>query len=215
MSKRRRAILAAAVLSVGLAAAGGTSATVIDFESAAPGSDAAALGTPGASLSGALVLSESFVTSLLGYPAAGTWNTTPGGAKGAINTLGAQIAIEFAVAVTSIGVDVLALPDLAGAPGSVLLLAFAGADLVGFDLSDPNAIGDSGLPEDTLAVAGTGITRALLCTPSPGAPATCLAPGVPTTLWIDQLRFEAIPEPGTLSLLGVTLAAFAAARRTR
>ena len=190
-------------------------AATIDFETAAPGSDAALLGAPGATLAGALVLDEAFVTALLGFPASGTWNTTTGGSKGAINTLASEIAIDFAIAVTSLSVDVLALPDEAGAPGSVLLLAFAGADLIGFDLSDPAAIGDSGLPEDTLSVAGLGITRALLCAPGTGGAVSCLAPGVPTTVWIDQLDFQPIPEPGTLTLTGLALAAFVASRRTR
>ena len=52
-------------------------ATAIDFESAASESAAATLGTPSASLSGGLVLSEIFVSALLGHPSAGTWNTTP------------------------------------------------------------------------------------------------------------------------------------------
>jgi len=128
---------------------------------------------------------------------------------------GAEIAIDFDLAVTSLAVDVLALPDAAGAPGSVLLLAFAGASLVAFDVSDPSATGDSGLPEDTLAVAGAGITRALLCAPSPNDPTSCLAPGIPTTLWIDQVRFEPVPEPSTLVLAGIALAAFAVGRRTQ
>lgn len=210
-----RSLPAAAALTIGLAVAGGASAATIDFESAAPGSDAALLGDPGATISGGLVLDEAFVTQLLGFPASGTWNTTPGGSKGAINTLATEIAIDFAIAVTSLSVDVLALPDEAGAPGAVLLLAFAGADLIGFDLSDPNAIGDSGLPEDTLSVAGLGITRALLCSPGTGGAVGCLAPGVPTTVWIDQLTFQPIPEPGTLLLTGLALAAFVASRRTR
>jgi hypothetical protein len=207
--------LPAAALAVGLALGGGASAATIDFEAAAPGSDVAGLGAPGASLSGGLALDEAFATALLGFPATGTWNTTPGGSKGALNTLAAEIAIDFAIAVRSLSVDVLALPDLAGAPGSVLLLAFGGADLIGFDLSDPGAIGDSGLPEDTLSVAGLGITRALICAPGQSGLVSCLAPGVPTTVWIDQLRFEPIPEPGTLTLTGLALAAFAASRRTR
>jgi hypothetical protein len=204
-----------AALGAGLAMAGSAAAATIDFEAATPGSDAAALGAPGASISGGLVLSEAWVTTVLGFPAAGTWNTTPGGTNGATNTLAAEITIDFAVAVTSLSMDVLALPDLAGDPGRVLLLAFAGVDLVGFDLSDPDAIGDSGLPEDTLSIAGVGITRAIVCASSPIAPSSCVAPPVPTTLWIDQVRFEPIPEPGTFVLTGIALVAFTAARRTR
>ena len=215
MSKRSPWMLPAAILAMGLGLAGRTSAITIDFEAGAPGSDAASLAAPGASISGGLVLSEAFVDALLGYPATGTWNTTPGGTNGAINTLAAEIAIDFSVAVTSLSVDVLALPDASGAPGAVLLLAFAGADLIGFDLSDPAAIGDSGLPEDTLAVAGLGITRALLCAPNADAPPSCLASGLPTTVWIDQVSFEPVPEPGTLLLTGLAVAAATAARRTR
>ena len=212
-SSRSARIASIAILLVGISSA--SVAATIDFEGAAAGSDVATLGSPGASLAGGLVLSETFVTLLLGYPAAGTWNTTPGGENGALNTLGAEIAIDFDLAVTSLAVDVLSLPDATGAPGSVLLLAFAGANLVAFDVSDPSATGDSGLPEDTLAVVGAGITRALLCTPSPNQPASCLASGLPTTLWIDQVRFEPVPEPSTLVLAGIALAVFAAGRRTQ
>jgi peptidoglycan/LPS O-acetylase OafA/YrhL len=214
-SRRAARIASAAAVALGVSIASASVATTIDFEGAAPGSDVASLGSPGASLTGGLVLSETFVSALLGYPAAGTWNTTPGGVNGALNTLGAEIAIDFDLAVTSLAVDVLALPDAAGARGSVLLLAFAGASLVAFDVSDPSATGDSGLPEDTLAVAGAGITRALLCAPSPNEPTSCLAPGIPTTLWIDQVRFEPVPEPSTLVLAGIALAAFAVGRRTQ
>lgn len=215
MDTQARRLLVAAGFALGLAIAPPGWSTTIDFEAAAPGSDAATLAVPGASVSGALVLSEAFATTLLGYPATGTWNTTPGGSNGAMNTLGVEIAIDFAQAVTSLSVDVLALPDADGAPGAVLLLAYAGSNLVGSALSDPSAIGDSGLPEDTLSVAAAGVTRAVLCAPAAGDPSRCLDPGLPTTLWIDQLRFEAVPEPSTLTLAGLALAAFAASRRTR
>ena len=75
-------------------------AATVDFEAAASGSDTAILGTPGASIHGGVVLSETFVAALLGYSATGTWNTTPGGANGALNTLGAELAIDFDLAVT-------------------------------------------------------------------------------------------------------------------
>ena len=210
---RRLALLS--VIALGAIAAIPSRAATIDFEAAAPGSDTAMLGSPGATIHGGLVLSEALVNALLGYPAAGAWNTTPGGANGALNTLGSEITIDFDLAVAALSVDVLSLPDAAGDPGRVLLLAFAGADLVAFDISDPLAVGDSGQPEDVLAVAGTGITRAVLCAPSPNDPTACLSPGIPTTVWIDQVRFEAVPEPSTLLLTGLTLAAFAAGRRNR
>lgn len=203
------------VIALGAIIAMPSIAATIDFEAAAPGSDTALLGSPGATIHGGLVLSEAFVTALLGYPAAGTWNTTPGGANGALNTLGSEITIDFDLAVAALSVDVLSLPDAAGDPGRVLLLAFAGANLVAFDISDPLAVGDSGQPEDVLTVAGAGITRAVLCAPSSNDPMACLTPGIPTTLWIDQLRFEPVPEPSTLLLTGLTLAAFAAGRRNR
>jgi hypothetical protein len=162
------------------------------------------------------VLSGTFVSALLVYPFTGTWNTTPGGANGALNTLGAEIAIDFDLAVTALSVDLLSLPDAAGDPGRVLLLALAVANLVAFDVSDPLAVGDSGLPHrGHLAVTDAGITRALLCAPSPNDPMACLAPGIPTTLWIDPVRFEPVPERSTLALAGLALVAFAAGRRNR
>lgn len=186
-------------------------AVTIDFESAASGSDAAAIGASGLRIGGALVLSEAFVEMLLGYPAAGTWNTTPGGANGALNTLAARITLDFDVAIESFAVDVLALPDADGEPGRVRIDAWAGDVFVASAVSDAGAIGDSGLPEATLSLAGSGITR-IEIGPEPGA---CLAcPALPTSVWIDAVRFEPIPEPATAALLGLTLAALAASRRT-
>lgn len=200
------------VLGLGLASTRPAEAILIDFESASPGSDAAGLGASGLQISGGLVLSESLVGVLIGYPATGTWNTTPGGANGALNTLSAIITLDFDVAVDSFEVDVLALPDADGNPGRVRIDAWAGDVFVGSATSDAAAIGDSGLPEATLALVGSGITR-IEIGPELGA---CLAcPALPTSVWIDQVRFEPIPEPATAALLGLTLAALAANRRTR
>lgn len=197
---------------IGLGAARPADATSIDFEAAASGSDAAAIGGQGLQIGGALVLSESFIELLLGYPATGTWNTTPGGQNGALNTLSATITLDFDVAIESFEVDVLALPDADGNPGRVRADAWAGALFVGSVFSDPAAIGDSGLPETTLGFVGGGITR-IQIGPDPG---DCLAcPAVPTSVWIDQVRFEPVPEPATAALLGLTLAALAASRRAR
>jgi hypothetical protein len=202
-------------LGAALAMGGAASAATLDFEGAEPGSDAAGLGIPDVAVDGGLVLSEAFVAGLLGYPAAGTWNTTQGGANGVLNSLEAVLGIEFGVPITALEADVLALPDAAGDPGVVLLLAFAGSVLVASDLSDPGAIGDSGLPEDTLGVAAAAITRVVFCAPSAAAADQCDPLGLPTTIWADEIRYEPIPEPASLALLGLGVAACAAGRRSR
>jgi hypothetical protein len=189
---------------------------VIDFESAVDGSDAATLGAAGVSIAGGLVMSETLVQTTTGYPAMGAWNTTPGGSQGVLNTLGASLVLDFDAALTALTVDVLALPDAAGDAGVILLLAFAGPLLVASDASDPLAIGDSGLPEDTLAIAADaldGVRRVVLC--AAAASGGCADPGLPTTLWADEIRFEVVPEPATVALLGLCVAALAAGRRSR
>ena len=203
----------ALVLTLGVG--GSARAAVVDFESTPSGADAATEGTPGISIDGGLVLDESLVAILLGYPAAGTWNTTPGGAKGLLNSLSGVVTLEFAVPVSLLEIDVLTLPDAAGDPGSLLLIGTDGALDVSAAL-DPGAgpPGDSGLPEGTLSIAGTAITRAVLCPQDLANPGTCLAPAEPTTFWLDQIRFEPIPEPATAILLGLALGALAAHRRT-
>src|SRR4029453_3479668 len=189
-------------------------AATVDFESALPGSAAATPVGPGVDGAGGLGLDETLVNALLGFPAQGTWNTTPGGAQGVLNSLDGVITLSFPVPVTSLSLDVLALPDAEGEPGSVLLLATDG----GFGVeasSDPAAVGDSGLPEATLAIHGSSITPALLCPPALGNPGHCRDPAEPTPFWIDQLQFEPIPEPATAVLLAVMLGGLAAHRRTR
>lgn len=207
----------AAVLAMGFALAlgGSARAAVVDFESTPSGADAATEATPGISIDGGLVLDEGLIAILLGYPAAGTWNTTPGGSKGVLNSLSGIITLEFAVPVSLLEIDVLTLPDAAGDPGSLLLIGTDGALDVSAAL-DPGATppGDSGLPEGRLTIAGTAITRAVLCPQALANPGTCLDPAEPTTFWLDQIRFEPIPEPATALLLGLTLGALAAHRRT-
>jgi hypothetical protein len=199
------------LLAAGPLAAAPAGAATIDFESAAPGSDVASLGAAGVEMGGGLVLSEDFVEILLGYPAAGTWNTTPGGAQGVLNTLSAALVFDFTVAISTFSADVLALPDEQGNPGGFLLLAFAGDTLVASTGGSAPA-GDSGLPEDTLTVAfAPGITRVEICGAASAGASDCLG-GLPTTVWADQIRFEPVPEPATAALLGLALAALATGR---
>jgi len=199
------AALATAWLSLGGAA---QASTLIDFESLASGTDAAAASLPGVAISGALVLDEASVEFLLGVPAAGTWNTTPGGSHGALDALATEIGLAFASPVTSLSVDVLALPNDQGGAGVVRLQAFDGNALVASDASDPGEVGDSGFPEGTLSVSAARITRAVLCSDDAGS---CLDPGVPSRFWIDDLSFEAVPEPESLALLSLGLAFLAVA----
>lgn len=203
-------------IAAALAFASSGQAALVDFEAGTPGSDTASLAAPGVSIEGGLVLSETLAQFLTGIPAVGTWNTTPGGSQGAMNTLDAVITLSFATPVTSLSVDVLALPGAAGDPVSILLL---GTDL-GFGVADSldpasGSPGDSGLPEATLSIGGAAISFAILCAQDPGAPGTCLAGGEPSTFWIDQLAFTPVPEAGTAILVGMMLGGLAVRGRAR
>jgi hypothetical protein len=203
------------LFALGLLAAPAGNAGVVDFEGPASGTDAADASFDGVSVSGGLVLDEATVSLLLGVPASGTWNTTAGGAQGVLNTLDPALSLDFALPVTSLSLSVLALPDALGDPVRLWLLAFEGDMLVASDASDPAAVGDSGFPEDELSVAGGSITRALVCAAAAGPDPACLDPGLPTTHWIDGLRFEPIPEPTALALLAGSLGLVAGWRRIR
>jgi hypothetical protein len=202
-------LLALAALALAPAAA---RATTLDFDGLVSGTAASAASFPGVSIDDALVLSEADIEFFLGFDAEGTFATS--GSQGLVNTLGAAITFEFDAPVRSFAVDVLGLPGLSGDPTTVLIQAFDGNVPVALDVANLGLVGDSGFPEDTLAIfEATGFTRVVLFAGVPCAGALCYELGPPTSFFADTVRFEAVPEPGTAFLLGAGLAALARRRR--
>jgi hypothetical protein len=206
--------LAAALL--GALAATQVAAVTIDFEGLPSASDVAAAALPGVDVSTALVLSESDVELLLGFAATGTWNTTPGGSQGLLNTLAPSVSFSFSVPVLSFSVNVLGLPGLAGTPQAVLLEAYEGATRTATVVSNISRFGDSGFHEDTLAVVGAGITQVVLTPVSAVAcpQILCFDTGPTTSFFVDDVSFAPVPEPGTGLLVLAGLAGLAL-RRSR
>lgn len=203
-ASRMRAVAASGSLLLGLSAAR-AGAVTLDFEGLPVGSNVAAASLPAVQVSSALVVDEAFVEAVLGFPATGTWNTSPGGSQGLLNTLGAQITFTFPTPVTSFAVEVLGLPSGSGSPQRVLLEAFDGADREASVVSNVSRFGDSGLHEDTLAVAG-GLFTSIRLTPIVEVPCPQLlcfeASSFTTSFFVDDVRFEPVPEPGTALLVG-------------
>ncbi|HEY8495271.1 MAG TPA: hypothetical protein VIN04_15360 [Myxococcota bacterium] len=204
-SRGSRWLLAALLLAIVPA---GSQAASVTFEGLPVGSDAELLDLDGVSISGGIVLDEATVEVLTGFPAAGTWNTTPGGAQGLLNVLAPRLTVTFHAPVRSFALHALTLPDAAGAPAALALLDANGDPWL---LFEPDAPGDSGFPEHAISVgplAGQSFTGFTLCLADRTSGA-CLEPGLTTSIWIDDLVFEPVPAPAALALTGLGLVAAA------
>lgn len=188
-----------------LLAAAPAGALQLDFDALPDLSDAAAASLPGVSLSPALVLSEASVEALLGYVPGGTWATSP--EQGILNALGPVITFSFPVPVTSFAIDVLGLPS-DGVTLPIALAGYVGDELVASAVSDPSALGDSGLHEQRLALEGAAFTSIRLGALVECDGEACFA-DFSSTVFADCATFEPVPEPGTLALVALGLAGLA------
>jgi hypothetical protein len=200
---RGRGIAATLGLSL-LAAAPAGALTSIDFDSLPSLSDVATAPLAGVSLSSALVVSEADAAVLTGFNTSAWANS---GVNGLLNVYGGgALTIDFAQAITTFGIRLLALPSDLIVPATVTLSFFEGTSLLSsIDLTAGGADLPGGfrvVAYDASLPSGT-ITRAVI---SPDS-------GDPTTFFVDDLTFTPVPEPGTALLISLGLGALVATRR--
>jgi len=198
-------LLAAALC---LLAASPARSASLDFDDVPDLSDAAAASFPNTSLSSAQVLSEASVQALLGYDAAGTWATS--GDQGILNSLGPVITFTFAVPVLAFAIDVLGI-EKDGVTLPIGLFGYQGDTLIAGWVSDPLAIGDSGLHEFHFAVVGEFTSFRLGALDGCETPECFSSEG--STFFADTASARFVPEPGTLALVALGLAALAGRSR--
>ena len=201
-------------LAASISAATPAAAVEVGFDDLASLSDVAGATLPGVAVSTALVLSEADVQTLLGFPAVGSWATSP--SNGLLNTFAPTIRFTFSVPVTAFSIDILSIEN----DGLTLAVALRGAPT---DLdqapttvvSETGLIGNSGLHEQRLSIVAplgssffdVEVMALDLCmTPACGSIET-------STFWLDSASFTPVPEAGTLTLLGAGLAVLAGALR--
>jgi len=213
-ARRSGSKLFALALSLLLAAATSAAAVDVGFDDLASLSDVAVATLPGVSVSRALVLSEANVQTLLDFPAAGTWATSP--ANGLLNTYAPTIRFTFNVPVTAFSIDILSIEN----DGLTLPIALRGAPT---DLdqtpttvvSDTGLIGNSGLHEQRLSIVSpegssffdVEVMALTQCGNSPCASSKT------SSFWLDSASFTPVPEVGSATMLGTGLAALAGALR--
>jgi hypothetical protein len=195
----------ALALVAGAIAASPAVAADVGFDDLASLSDVAQAQLPGGiHVSTALVLSESDAALLTGFDTQGTWATS--GANGLLNTLASTLRFTFDSPVSAFSIDVLAL-ERDGVALPVVLRGFDGANFVSGTQSDIGQIGDSGLPEQRLSLTGL-FTSVELSAGDPTSSDT-------STFFADSASFTAVPEPGTLALVGSGIVLLAGAARAR
>lgn len=209
-ARASRLVPLSCLLALVLAAAPASAAT-IDFDDLPDLSDAAAATFPGASVSPAQVLSEDSIGILLGFAADGVWATS--GSQGILNSLGPVITFTFDVSVLDFAVDVLGI-GRDGVTLPIALRGFQGDSLVATVVSDPAQLGDSGLHEQRLLLDGGVFTRVEIAALTLCGEEFCVSTEG-TTFFADTASFSPVPEPGTLAMLIIGLAALSSQRSPR